>query len=151
MPRPIDRPPASWQPRFTASIDAGTAARDDRPSGLGQRLPDPVSHRVVRRIAGGAGGAEDRDRARHLRQQAETLDELALDAKHAPRVGVDPVGDAARVQQPLIGRGRLDLRAAKQDRAAAALRPGGRTVGIDGRLGHGPTLGRDRPVSLPAG
>ena len=49
-----------------------------------------------------------------------------VNPQHAPRVGVDPVGGAARVEQPLVGGPRLDLRPAKDDRATLALgQPGG--------------------------
>ena len=93
---------------------ARTTAGDDRPSGSGQRRPDPLRHLVVRRIDCGTGRSEDGDGPRHLGEQAEAFDELALYPQHTPRVGVDPVGRAARVQQPLVGGRRLHLRAAQR-------------------------------------
>ena len=58
--------------------------------------------------------------ARQLCEQAETLDELRLDAQHPPRVGVHPVGRAAGVEQPLVGRrsrgpGRAGTRSARAE------------------------------------
>ncbi len=54
------------------------------------------------------------DRGPELGQQAESLDELGLDAQHPPGIGVHPVGRAALVEQPLIGGGRRYLLAAQR-------------------------------------
>src|SRR5699024_1416877 len=47
----------------------------------------------------------DTDGGRNLRQQAEALDELRLDAQDPPGVGVHPIGGTTMVQEPLIGGG----------------------------------------------
>jgi hypothetical protein len=70
-----------------------------------------------------SGRPEDRHGQAQLGQQAEALDELGLDPHDPPRVGVDPVGRAAAVQQPLICGRRRDLAAAQRDRALTALAP----------------------------
>ncbi len=61
---------------------------------------------------------------RHLGQQPETFDELALNAQHPPGIGMHPVGRAAGVEQPLVGGGRLHLGSAQEHRTAAALGAG---------------------------
>ena len=72
-------------------------------------LPGRVLGVVVR----GARGTEHGDGGRQLGEQAEALDELALDAQHPPRVGVHPVRRAALVEQPLVRGAGLDLSAAQ--------------------------------------
>ena len=69
-------------------------------------------------VARGAGRAEHRHRAGQLREHPEALDELGLDAQHPPRVGVHPVGRAARVEQPLVGGAGAHLAPAHGDGAA---------------------------------
>ena len=108
MPSPTDRPPASWQPRLTASIVPGPPPVITAKSVAGQRGAELPAERVLGVVARGAGRAEDRDRPRQLGEHAEALDELRLDAQHPPRVGVHPVAGAAGVQQPLVGGARLD-------------------------------------------
>ena len=113
MPSPTLTPPASLAPLLAASIDARAAAGDDREAGLGQgaaRSARPASY--VGSLGRRARGAEDGDRRPELGQRAEALDELGLDPQHPPRVGVHPVGRAARVEQPLVGGAPVDLVAA---------------------------------------
>ncbi len=121
MPSPTENPPASEQPRLAASIAPGPAAGDHREAGLGQRRAQRPALRVLGVVARGARGAEHGDRARQLGEHAEALDELGLDAHHPPRVGVHPVARAARVEQPLVGGGRLVAALAAQHHRAALL------------------------------
>ena len=51
MPSPTDSPPASWQPRFAASIDAGPAAGDHGEARLGQRGAELPAERVLAVVA----------------------------------------------------------------------------------------------------
>jgi hypothetical protein len=59
----------------------------------------PTSSPIDRR----ARGAEDRDGRTGLGERAEALDELRLDPQDAPWIGVDPVGQAAGVEEALVG------------------------------------------------
>mgnify|MGYP000084181986 CR=1 FL=1 len=70
-----------------------------------------------------------------LGEGAEALDELRLDAQHAPRVGVHPVARAAGVEQPLVGGGRGDLGAPQRHRAL-------RAQGLVGLGARGSAVGR---------
>ena len=82
---------------------ARAAAGDDREAGLRERGAELARRARTRAMSRGrARRAEDADRPAELGERAEAFDELGLDAQHAPRVGVDPVGRAARVEQPLV-------------------------------------------------
>ena len=122
MPSPTETPPASRRAAVDRLHRARAAAGDHREAG-----PRPARRRAATPAAysgwsAGVRAEPNTDTAgRQLGQQAEALDELALDAQHPPRVGVHPVRRAARVEQPLVGGAGLDLRAPQQHRPALVL------------------------------
>ena len=130
MPRPTETPPASQAPLLAASIAPGPAAGDHREAGLDQLAAELLALGVRRVVGAGARRAEDADRRAELGERAEALDELRLDPQHAPRVGVHPVGRAARVEQPLVGGGPVDLRRARMHRRPLSF------SASSGRSGH---------------
>ncbi len=102
--------------------DTRPAAGDDGVPGLrelGAELPRELVLGVVARRA---GGPEHGDGGADLGEQAEALDELGLDAQHAPGVGVHPVGRSGAVQQPLVGGSGLGEAPAQDDRPPVPLR-----------------------------
>ena len=60
-------------------------------------------------LARGTSRTEDANARTEFRQGPEALDELRLDPKHPPRVGVHPGTVASPGEQTLVGRGRLYL------------------------------------------
>ena len=89
MLKPIESPPASWQPRFAASMIPGPPAGDDGEAGLGEPPPD-LARALVRRVAV-SGSAPSRRRSRPGRRSR-------------PRPG-SPRGTPRR-SSPRAGRGR---------------------------------------------
>src|SRR6185437_6937286 len=77
---------------------------------------------------------EHRHRRTEFGQQAEALDELALDPQHPPRVGVQPTAGLLGVQQPLVGGHQvlLGLMPTQDHRAAMPL--------LGGAVRHAPSL-----------
>src|SRR6185437_16429134 len=77
---------------------------------------------------------EHRHRRTEFGQQAEALDELALDPQHPPRIGVQPAAGLLRVEQPLVGGHQvlLGLVPAQDHRSAVPL--------LGGAVAHPPSL-----------
>ena len=79
MLQPIERPPASWQPRLAASMTPGPAAGDDGEAGLGQQPPQ-LARQLVDWIAlGRARRAEHGHGRPDAGQRVEAFDELGQD------------------------------------------------------------------------
>ena len=72
--------------------DAGTAAGDNRHAALGDLATDRARRLVERIGLGRAGAAEDGHCRTKLGKRAKTIDKLCLNAQHAPRIGMQPVG-----------------------------------------------------------
>ena len=128
MPSPTLTPPGLAGALVGGLHRTRAAAGDHGEAGLDQLAPGLLADGVEGVVGRRAGRAEDRDRGPELGQRAEALDELGLDPQHAPRVGVHPVGRAARVEQPLVGGAAVShLAAALDDRA---LHPVGRAGSV---------------------
>src|SRR5207245_10118608 len=103
---------------------------------------------VLGLIGGCARGPEDGHSRRKFGELAESFDELALDAQHAPRVGVHPLGRSARVKQALIGGAALDLRAPTNDWSGQLLVP---LLWARRIRRHGPNLAAEATLIEPTG
>ena len=122
--------------------------------------PDLLAEHVVLAARSGPRRAEDAHRRAQLRERAEPLDELALDPHDPPRVGVQPVGRAAAVEQPLVGGGVGPARAAQGHRtgvvvvvALGSRRRGLRLVAaglVVGLLAHVANLREAPPPGAPS-
>ena len=75
-----------------ATGDDGHAVLRDALAGPAGRLIHGIGALSARRTENGNGRPE-------LRQRAEPIDEFGLDAKHAPRIGMEPVRGLLRSQQ----------------------------------------------------
>ena len=124
MPSPTLSPPASLAPLLAASIAPGPPPVMTAKPACASARPSSSAWAYAGCVGRGPRRAEHPDRRSELGQRTEALDELGLDPEHPPRVGVHPVRRAARVQQPLVGGGPVDLVAAHQ-LGAASLRAGG--------------------------
>src|SRR5580692_968362 len=100
--------------------DPRAAAGDHRIAGLDQSGGDLVGQPVLGRVPFRPRRPEDGHGHAELGQQAESLDELRLDAHHPPRVCVHPVGGAAAVEQPLVGCRRRNLLVAQRHGSLAS-------------------------------
>src|SRR5699024_2393526 len=92
-------------PPVRAPQHSGTTAGAGGVPGLGEPTAHLRTEPVVLAARIDTGRTEDTDGGRNLRQQAEALDELRLDAQDPPGVGVHPVGGTTVVQEPLVGGG----------------------------------------------
>ena len=101
--------------------DAGAAAGDNRHAALSDLAADGARRLVDRVRLGRAGAAEDGHRGAELGKRAEAVDKLSLDAQHAPRIGMQPVGRLLGRQQVGVGVVLRNHRAA-HDHGAAAVR-----------------------------
>ena len=80
------------------------------------------TRRLVERIGlGRAGATEDGHRRTKLGKRAKTIDKLCLDAQHAPRISMQPVGRVLGRQQVGVGIV-LGNHGAAHDHGAAAVR-----------------------------
>ena len=103
MLQPIESPPASLRAAVGRLHHARPAAGDHRIAALGEASADLPRRDVVRGVLGDARGSEDRDGHAHAREHVEAVDELAHDAQHAPRIGVDEPRILLALEQALVG------------------------------------------------
>ena len=104
MLQPIESPPASLAAAVGGFHDPRAAARDHGEAALRDAVADLPRSRVVGRVGLDARRPEDRHGQADAREHVEAVDELAHDAQHAPRIGVDEAGILLALQEPFVGR-----------------------------------------------
>ncbi len=119
IPKPTDLPLALAAPH--AAHAAGPPAGDNRHAALGDLAANGACRLVERIGLGRAGTAEDGHCRTKLGKCAKTINELCLNAQHAPGVGVQPVGRVLGRQQVGVGVV-LGNHGAAHDHGAAAVR-----------------------------